>query len=203
MKTLTLILLSMFFGTVFNTSDKTGYEVGDYAMDFKLKNVDGEMVSLSDYSDAKGFIITFTCNTCPYAVLYEQRIIDLHESFAAKGFPVIAINPNDPVKQPGDSFEEMKSRAAEKKYPFPYLVDDSQEITRTYGATNTPHMYVLKKDNDKYQVVYIGAIDNNPKEPEKVTKTYIEDAINAVLNNKEVPVKQSKAIGCTIKWKST
>jgi len=202
MKTLTLILLTMFFGAVFTTADKTGYQVGDYAMDFKLKNVDGEMVSLSDYSEAKGFILAFTCNTCPYAVLYEQRIIDLHESFASKGFPVIAINPNDPIKQPGDSFEEMKTRATDKNYPFPYLVDDTQEITRSYGATNTPHMYVLKNVNDKYQVMYIGAIDNNPKEPENVTKTYIVDAINAVLNKKDVPVKATKAIGCTIKWKS-
>ncbi len=187
---------------VFSAGDGSGFEVGDAAVDFKLKNVDGKYISLSDYPDANGFIIAFTCNTCPYAKFYEQRIIDLHNKYAPLGYPVIAVNPNDPVKQPGDSFEEMKKLAKKKNYPFPYLMDETQETTKAYGATNTPHMYVLQKQSGQYIVKYIGAIDNNPKEPENVSKAYLEDAIDALLKGDEVPEKKTKAIGCSIKWKS-
>lgn len=202
MRNILIILLISLLVTAFSTGERSGYQVGDIATDFSLKNVDGQMISMKDYQEAKGFIIAFTCNTCPFAKLYEQRIIDLHNTYAPEGYPVIAINPNDPVKQPGDSFEKMKARAKEMNYPFPYLVDETQEITREYGATNTPHMYVLKKAEGKYVVKYIGAIDNNPKEPDNATKKYIHDAIDALINEKAVPVEETKAIGCTIKWKS-
>jgi peroxiredoxin len=202
MKTFMIIVISLLAATAFYPADKNGYEVGDKASDFELKNVDGEMVSLSDFEDAKGFIITFTCNSCPIANLYEQRIIDLHKKYAPKGYPVIAINPNDADKQPDDSFENMKTRAEEKNYPFPYVMDDTQKITREFGATNTPHMYVLQKEGSEYMVKYIGAIDNNPKEPEKASKKFINDALDALIEGKEVPVEQTKAVGCSIKWKS-
>jgi len=202
MRTFITFVLVLFIMTAFDTKEKSGYQVGDNATDFNLKNVDGKKVSLSDYPEAKGFIIAFTCNTCPFSVLYEQRIIDLHNEFSPQGFPVIAINPNDPVKQPGDSFDKMKSRAKEKNYPFPYLVDETQEITLAYGATNTPHMYVLKKEDGKYKVMYIGAIDNNPKEPENASNKYVQDALKALINGNEVPEKSTKAVGCSIKWKS-
>jgi len=202
MKTFIIFGISLLVLTAFYALEKTGYEVGDNATDFDLKNVNGEMISLKDYPDAKGFIIAFTCNSCPIAQLYEQRIIDLHNEYAVQGYPVIAINPNDPVKQPGDSFEKMKERAKEKNYPFPYLVDGSQEITTAYGATNTPHMYVLQKEGGRYIVRYIGAIDNNPQEPEKATKTFIRDALDALIRGKDVPLEETKAVGCSIKWKS-
>ncbi|SMG27689.1 Peroxiredoxin [Marivirga sericea] len=178
---------------------KGGYEVGDIAMDFSLKNIDGEKVSLDSYEDAKGFMIIFTCNSCPYSVAYEDRIIALHEKYAAKGVPVIAINPNDDVKSPEDSFAKMIERAEEKGFPFPFVYDETQEITKAYGATNTPHVYVL---NAERKVKYIGAIDNNTKSAENADKKYVEDAVDAVLNEKEVPEKKTKAIGCTIKWAS-
>lgn len=202
MKIFIIIAMTLLTVTAFSPADKKGYEAGDHATDFELKNVDGKIISLSDFKDANGFIIAFTCNSCPIAQLYEQRIIDLHKEYAPQGYPVIAINPNDPVKQPGDSFEEMQKRAGEKNYPFPYLIDATQEITKTYGATNTPHMYVLQKDGDQYVVKYIGAIDNNPKEPEKATKKYINDALDALIEGREVPVEETKAVGCSIKWKS-
>jgi len=145
MKTL-FVLLVVFWTTTLTETEKTaGYEVGDYAADFSLKNVDGEMVSLANFKEAEGFIVTFTCNTCPYSVMYEQRIIDLDDKYASQGYPVIAINPNDPNKSSGDSYDKMVERSSEKNYPFPYLIDESQEVARNFGATNTPHMYILKK----------------------------------------------------------
>jgi peroxiredoxin len=188
-------LLIFFAGTFPNA----GYEVGDTARDFQLKNVDGKTVSLADYEGAKGYIVIFTCNTCPYSVMYEDRIIALHTKFADKGYPVIAINPNDEAKQPGDSFDKMIVRAKEKGFKFPYVLDKTQEIARTYGATNTPHVYVLNKER---KVVYIGAIDHNSRDAASADKFYVEDAIKALENNKEPEVSKTKAIGCTIKWAS-
>ncbi|WP_224489841.1 thioredoxin family protein [Robertkochia flava] len=176
-----------------------GYKVGDVATDFKLKNVDGSMVSLADYTDAKGFLVVFTCNTCPYAVAYEDRIIALHEKYKQKGVPVIAINPNNPKVQPMDSFEEMKKRAAEKGFSFPYLLDEGQQIFPQYGAKRTPHCFLLEKTDRGNVVRYIGAIDDNYQDASAVETTYVENAINAMLSGEEISVKNTKAIGCTIK----
>lgn len=174
---------------------KNGYEVGDKATDFTLKNVDGKMVSLADHKEAKGFIVIFDCNTCPYSKAYNQRIIDLNEKYAAKGFPVITINANEGS---GDSYDEMARIANKKKYKFPYLYDESQEIAKTYGATNTPHVFVL---NQQLKVSYIGAIDDNARNAASATKKYVEDAVDALLAGKPVPVTKTKAMGCGIKWK--
>ncbi|HCM76633.1 MAG TPA: thioredoxin family protein [Cytophagales bacterium] len=183
---------------------KSGYEVGDTATDFKLKNVDGKMISLADYKDAKGYIVIFNCNTCPYSKAYDDRIIALNKKYASQGFPVLTINPNDPGLSPGDSFDEMKSQANRKKYDFPYLVDETQDVARTYGATNTPHVYVLNKISDKeLRVAYIGAIDDNSRDASAVSKKYVEDAVDALLKSKSVPTTKTKAIGCTIKWKNS
>ncbi|WP_420576848.1 thioredoxin family protein [Ekhidna sp.] len=180
-----------------------GYGVGDYAQDFKLPNVDGKMVSMADYNNAEGFIVVFTCNTCPYAKAYESRIIDLDKKYASQGFPVIAINPNDVKQQPGDSMDEMKKRANNKGYSFPYLRDDSQEVAKAFGATKTPHVYVLNKEsNGKYRVEFIGAIDDSPNDPSDVSETYVEDAIDAIKAGNKPTVTEKRAIGCTIKWKS-
>ena len=176
-----------------------GYKIGDVATDFRLKNVDGNMVSLSDYGNAKGFIVIFTCNHCPYSVAYEDRIIALNKEFKDKGYPVIAINPNNPEVYEDDSFANMKTRAKEKGFTFPYLVDENQDIFPQYGATKTPHVFVLEKSTGGNTVKYIGAIDNNYKSAEKADKHYVKDAVNALLNGKEVPVKETKAIGCSIK----
>ena len=203
MKTVIGFLIVLLSSPMLNSNEISGYDVGDYASDFKMKNVDGRMVSMADYKEAQGFIISFTCNTCPYSVMYEKRIIDLDKKYASKGYPVIAINPNDPSQKPGDSFAKMAERAREKNYTFPYLVDETQEVTKRFGATNTPHMYILKKTNNKYKVVYIGTIDNNPKAAEKASVHYIDDAMEALLSGKKIEVNKTKAIGCTIKWKAS
>lgn len=177
-----------------------GYQVGDEARDFSLPSVDGQTVSLAGLEDAKGAIVIFSCNTCPYVVAYEDRMIELHREFAPKGYPVIAINSNDDQVSPGDSFENMKKRAADKDFPFPYVYDKSQEIIKAYGGTRTPHVYLLNQENGKFVVKYIGAIDNNYQDAEAVTEHYVKDAVNSVLMGEEVAMNFTKAIGCTIKW---
>jgi peroxiredoxin len=176
-----------------------GYQVGDIVKDFSLKNVDGKMVSMADFSDAKGFIITFTCNTCPYSVAYEDRLIALDKKYASQGYPVIAINPNSPEARPDDSFEAMQTRAKEKGFTFPYMLDEGQKVYPVFGATRTPHMYIVAKTPKGHQVKYIGAIDDNYKDAAATTKQYVEDAVDALLAGKEVEVTMTKAIGCSIK----
>jgi peroxiredoxin len=180
----------------------SGYNVGDTVADFRLKNVDGKMVALSDYKDVKGVIVIFDCNTCPYSKAYNDRILALHDKYAPQGFPVIAIQPNDPAISPGDSFDEMKKQAEKKKYKFPYLFDETQQVARAFGATNTPHVFLLKKDGSTFKVAYIGAIDDNSRDASAVTKRYVEDAIEAIKNNTTPPTTKTKAIGCTIKWRN-
>lgn len=177
----------------------TGYDIGDIATDFKLKNIDDTMVSLTDFPDADGYIVIFTCNHCPYSVAYEDRIIALDKEFKDQGYPVVAINPNNPASYPEDSFENMKKRAAEKGFTFPYLFDAGQKIYPQYGATKTPHVYLLKKEEGSNVVKYIGAIDDNHRDASAIKNDYLRDAVNALIANK--PIKQTKtvAIGCSIK----
>lgn len=181
---------------------KNGYEVGDTAADFKLKNVDGKMVSLADYSSAKGFIIAFDCNTCPVSKAYNDRIKALNDKYASKGFPLIAINPNSPELSSGESFEEMVKYAKKKGYSFPYLYDESQNTVRAFGATNTPHMFVLTKSGSEYKVAYIGAIDDNSRDGAKADNHYVEAAVDALLANKPVTTPKTKAVGCGVKLKN-
>lgn len=178
---------------------KKGYAIGDVATDFSLKNIDDKMISLADFPDAKGFIMTFTCNHCPYSVAYEDRLVALDKKYKSLGYPVIAINPNNPESYPEDSFDNMKIRAKEKGFTFPYLFDDGQKIFPQYGATKTPHMYILQKTADGIRVEYIGAIDDNTNDADAVTKRYIEDAVDALLNGEKPKVAETKAIGCSIK----
>jgi peroxiredoxin len=178
-----------------------GYKVGDKVMDFKLKNVDGKMVSLAGNAAAKGYIVVFTCNTCPYSQAYEDRIISLHQKYASQGYPVVAINPNDPQVAPGDSYAEMQKRAQSKRYGFAYLLDETQAVARTYGATRTPHVYLLQRNGQDFKVAYIGAIDNNTEDASAATERYVENALAQLMAGKPVQAPFTKAIGCTIKWK--
>lgn len=180
----------------------TGYALGDAISDFKLKNIDGRMISLADFQSAKGFIIVFTSNHCPFSKSYEDRVIALDRKYASQGFPVITINPNDPDAYEEDSFANMQVRAKEKGYPFPYLTDDTQVVSKVFGAMRTPQVYVLKKEGGKIIVSYIGAIDDNAQDPSGVTKRYVEDAVNNLLVGKPVVTTSTKAVGCAIKWKS-
>jgi peroxiredoxin len=201
MKTLWYIIIAL-NSCIISASDG-GYKIGDKASDFSLKNVDGNMVSMSDFPDADGFVIIFTCNHCPFAKAYQDRIIQLDKKYKGKGYPVIAINPNDPEIVPEDSYENMKERAREKGYTFPYLFDESQKVYRMYGATHTPHVFLLKKENNELIVKYIGAIDDNYQDVNAVSQKFLENAIEALLSGTDPDPAFTKAIGCTIKDKST
>lgn len=198
MKKISVLFIALIAGLLVSAQ---GYKIGDEALNFKLKNIDTEMVSLSDYSGEKGVVVIFTCNHCPYSVAYEDRIIELDKKYKKLGYPVVAINPNDPLQYPSDSFDEMKVRAKEKGFTFPYLFDEKQAVFPVYGATKTPHVYLLKNNNGKFKVAYIGAIDDSSKDEESVSKTYLADAIDALLASKTPNPSVTKAVGCGIKVK--
>ncbi|WP_440067543.1 thioredoxin family protein [Tenacibaculum discolor] len=203
MKTFKIILMLLVVATIsaFTNDTSRGYKIGDEASDFALKNIDGKMVSLADYKEAKGFIVVFTCNMCPYSVANEDRLIALDKKYKQKGFPVIAINPNDPEVSKGDSFEAMKVRAKEKGFTFPYLFDEGQKVYPKYGATRTPHVYILNKNKDKLIVEYIGAIDDNTRDENNVKERFVENAVEALLKGEKPTKTDTRAIGCSIKDK--
>lgn len=194
-----IVLLQFFMFSVLVLNAGSGYEIGDKAMDFKLKNIDNSYVTLSDYAGEKGVVVVFTCNHCPYAQAYEKRLMDLHNKYADRGMPFIFVNPNDEKVVPGDSFEAMKKRAAQKGYNFPYVKDEKQEVYKVYGATNTPHVYVLNRKGGDFLVSYIGTIDDNYGDASKVSKTYLADALDAILKGRKPEPAYTKAIGCSIK----
>jgi len=199
-KIISTALLVLFISAfALNNMTQKGYGIGDLADDFSLKNIDNSMVSLADYKDAKGFIVTFTCNTCPFAVLYEDRIQALNEKYGSQGYPVIAIMPNNTDVKPGDNMQAMKKRAQEKGFTFPYLIDKQQKVYPKFGATKTPHIYVLEKTKKGNVVKYIGAIDDNHEDASAVKIKFVENAVDALLKGEEVMQKETKAIGCSIK----
>ena len=193
---LTLVLMIGLFAVAFTPVDNDGLQVGDKAPDFRLQNIDGSYKSLDSYEDVNGYIVVFTCNHCPFAVMYEDRLIELHNKYASRGYPVIAINPNNPSKVPEDSFENMKVRAKEKGFPFDYLLDADQSIFPAYGAKRTPHVFLLDKDR---VVQYIGAIDDNARDESAVSAKYLENAIEALAEGRKPDPSKTKAIGCSIK----
>ena len=179
------------------------YKIGDTVAGFSLKSVNGKMVSLNDYRNGRGVIVVFTCNHCPFAKRYQDRINELNKKYASKGFPVLAISSNDAVAVPEDSYDNMITRAKQKKYSFPYLFDESQDVAKAFGAVKTPHAFVLSLEpTGSFTLKYAGAIDDNCDEPEKVKNKYVESAVNAILENKTIAITETKSIGCGIKWKN-
>ena len=198
-KTVTLAVVAFALFSFINPTLVASYKIGDKVADFKLPSVNGKAVSLSDYKDQKGVVVIFTCNTCPYSVAYEDRIIALQKRYKNEGYPIIAINPNNPTAQPGDSFDEMKNRAKEKGFNFPYLLDEGQQVYPLFGATKTPHVFLLNNEEGNFILKYIGAIDDNYKDAALVEQRFLENAIEALQNGKEIEMKETKAIGCSIK----
>lgn len=183
------------------TDPMPGLSLGDPApsADIKMKGVDGSQTSIADVEGENGTLVIFSCNGCPWVKAWEDRIADLGNTFQAKGIGVIAINANDPSQNSEDSFEVMQARANEKGFDFPYVVDGTSDVARAFGATRTPEAFLFDKDGT---LVYHGAIDDNAKDPDNVKEHYLRDALQAVSTGGEVGVKETKALGCGIKFRS-
>ncbi len=173
-------------------------KIGDQAVGFDLPGVDGKRHALADYADKEAVVVIFTCNHCPYAQAWEDRLIQIQADYGPKGVQLIAINANDAVKYPADSFPMMKERAAAKGFNFPYLHDESQMVARAYGATRTPEVFVFDR---KRALCYQGTVDDNYEDPAAVKKPYLRQALDAVLAGRAAPIAETAPVGCTIKWK--
>jgi len=173
-------------------------EIGSTAPDFNLIGIDDKKYSLDSFKDKNALIIIFSCNHCPYVQAYEERIIKIQQDYADKGVVVVAINSNEDVNYPDDSFENMKKRAAEKNFNFPYLRDEDQSVARAYDATHTPEIFLFDENR---KLAFHGKIDDNWQEPDKVQSHYLHDSLDELLAGKEISVPETFTIGCTIKWK--
>ena len=173
-------------------------KIGSAAPGFNLPGIDGRNYILEDSNNGKGFLVIFSCNHCPYVRAYENRIKKLTADYSDKGIRVFAINSNDSDQYEDDSFENMKLRAAEMNFNFPYLRDEDQSIARAYGASHTPEIFLFNKQK---KLVFHGKIDDNWRDENKVRSTYLKDAIEELIEGKEISVPETFTIGCTIKWK--
>jgi hypothetical protein len=165
----------------------------------KLRNVDGKEALLSSFSGPKGTLVIFSCNHCPFAKAWEGRIVALGNKLKGSGLGVVMVNSNDPSRVPEDGYEAMRSRAREKGYPFPYVVDATSNLARSFGATRTPEAFLF---DGAGKLVYQGAVDDNSESPEKVKDRFLENAADALLAGKPVPLATTQTIGCTIKFRS-
>jgi len=179
-----------------------GYSLGDAVANFQVKNVDGRTIALNDYRSQKGLIVVFTSNHCPFSKAYEDRLIAIDRKYAPMGYPVLAIMPNDPTIYEDDSFENMKARARDKAYTYPYAMDETQIVTRAFGATRTPQVYVLKQTNGQFILEYVGTVDDNPQDVANAQRHYVDEAVTNLLAGRPVTSPITKPIGCAIKWKN-
>lgn len=200
-KTCIQILLFIFFAIQGVHAQVTTITPGKSAPFIKLKNIDNKIISFDDYPRAKGFIIVFMSNSCPYSKAYEERITNLSKKYTALQFPLLAVNANNPEASPENSFANMQEYAKARHFSFPYLCDDKQAIADTYGARSTPQVFVISKKGTSYTVEYTGAIDNDTQNNKADKINYLEDALTAILNNTKPTVTQTKAIGCSISRK--
>jgi peroxiredoxin len=197
MKTVTALAVMVLAAA---TTFADGVKLGDKApmTDAKMKNVDGKEVSIAGVAGKNGTLVIFTCNHCPFAKAWEKRIADLGNAYAKKGVGVIAINSNDPDSYAEDSYENMQKHAKSAPFEFPYAVDATSDVARAFGAKATPEVFLFDKDG---KLVYHGAVDDN-REAAKASQHYLNDALEAVVNSKPVSTTETKAVGCSIKFRA-
>lgn len=194
---ISIFLVPLVFSILaFRNYDNGAYTIGDTVEDFTLTNYDGSMISLSGYNNAKGLIIVFTGNQCPFDQAYESRLIDLDRKYRADGFILLAINPNDAGMSAVDNLEAIRARAQQKSFTFPFLFDESGSLRRKFGVVRSPHAFVL---DGARKIVYSGAIDDSVTEPEKIRSRYVEEAIIALKEGKSIVKPLTKPVGCTVK----
>jgi len=173
-------------------------DIGQQAPDFKLPATDGKEYSLSNFKDARLLVVVFSCNHCPYVVGSEERMIRFANDFAPRGVKMVAINSNETEQHPMDSFDLMITRAKEKKFPWVYLRDESQEVALAYGALRTPHFYVF---DPQRKLLYTGRMDDNPKNATLAKTHELRDAVEAILAGRKPPIEKTNPLGCNVKWK--
>jgi peroxiredoxin len=166
--------------------------------DVGMKNVDGKVLTIADVKGAKGTLVLFTCNHCPWVKAWESRMVKVAADAKKRGIGVIAINSNDPQGYPEDSYDNMVKRAKDKGYGFPYVVDATSDVARAFGATHTPEAFLFDAQG---KLVYHGAIDDNARQPKQVKSRWLADAVSAVASGKAVPVAETKSLGCSIKFR--
>jgi peroxiredoxin len=171
--------------------------------DFSLLNVDGHLVSLSNYPDARGFVIVFTCNHCPFAKLYPPRFNQFYEKYASQGVPLIAVSSTDTVMYEDDTFSRMRAKANAEHFLFPYVWDANQTVAKNFDAQKTPHAFVIWKERGKWVVKYNGAFDDNGANPDKVQEPYVVNAVDALLAGRRVGIAETASIGCQIYFRES
>jgi peroxiredoxin len=174
--------------------------IGDPApmTDVKMKNVDGREVSIAGVAGKKGTLVVFTCNHCPWVKAWEKRLVEIGNGYSTRGIGVIAINSNDPETYAEDGYAQMQKRAKQRGMKYPYVVDATSDVARAFGATRTPEAFLFDAGG---RLVYHGAIDDNAREPGKVSRRYLEDGLKALIEGREIAVRETKALGCSIKFR--
>ena len=173
-------------------------ELGSACPPFRLPAVVGGTVDRDDFGGVPVFGVFFSCNHCPYAKAIEGRLVELERDYRDRGFRFVTISANDAASYPEDSFDNMKKRAAERGYGFPYLFNEDQSVARAFGAVCTPDLYVFDQDR---KLAYHGRLDDSPMDPTKVKRQELREAVDALLAGKKPSAAQNPSIGCSIKWK--
>lgn len=179
-----------------------GQNTARYLNSFTLPCSADSAVSLEQYTQAKGFIVVFTCNHCPFAKLYSKRLNDLNAKYLPLGVPLLAINSMDTVVYSNENLKAMAVQARKRQYNFPYLFDASQLIAKQFNAQHTPQAFVIWKTENKWEIRYSGAIDNNGAEPQKASKNYVSDCLESLLNFKQVAEPFTESFGCKIYYRT-
>lgn len=181
-------------------AERQGLAIGDAAplRDVKMEGTDGKSYALDDLKGEKGTLVIFSCNHCPYAVKWADRIGEIGKEWQAKGFGVVVVNSNDPEKNATDGMDGMKQFAADHGYEFPYVVDATSDMARKFGATKTPEVFLF---DASLKLAYHGAVDDSAESADKVEKHFLRDALADVAAGKAVAAAESKAIGCSIKFR--
>ncbi len=176
----------------------TRLEIGAKAVtaDKQMEGVDGKRYSIAQTRGEKGTLVLFSCNHCPVVVGYETRIAKLLNEYKDKGIGVLVVNSNDTVQFEEDDLAAMKERAKKRGFEFPYVIDDTSDVARAFGATKTPEAFLFDKD---LKLAYYGAIDDSPRDPDAVERHYLKDAMDAMIAGSEVETSETRAVGCSIK----
>jgi peroxiredoxin len=176
-------------------------DLGSTAPQFKLPGIDGKTHSLDDFAKKKALVVMFICNHCPYVKAVNPRISGLARTYSGEGVGFVAINSNDATRYPDDGIEAMQAQARDHAFSFPYLIDESQEVARAYGAVCTPDFYVYESVSGKFVLRYRGRLDDSWKEPMGVRKRELAAALDMILTGRPVSAEQPSSMGCSIKWK--